>query len=139
MKKKPGQEYYVNRHSCFLLQYHLVLITKFRNPVLTGNVKNRVYEIVRQTAEEYNIEILEFNGEQDHIHILFEAMPQLQLTGFVNVLKTRTARLARRDYPLAYIIDLQAFGCSEYVNISHTPLTIKTLKMEDTGLATHLP
>lgn len=35
MRKKRGTDYYVNRHSCFLLQYHLVLVTKYRHPVLT--------------------------------------------------------------------------------------------------------
>ena len=39
-KKKLGQTYYTNRHSCFLLQYHIVLITKYRRPVLTGAVVN---------------------------------------------------------------------------------------------------
>lgn len=39
MKKKTGYEYYTNRHSCFLLQYHIVLVTKYRHPVLTGDVK----------------------------------------------------------------------------------------------------
>ena len=38
-KKKLGQTYYTNRHSCFLLQYHIVLVTKNRRPVLTGAVK----------------------------------------------------------------------------------------------------
>ena len=34
-EKKKGQAYYTNRHSCFLLQYHMVLVTKYRHPVLT--------------------------------------------------------------------------------------------------------
>ena len=46
-KKKRGQDYYTNRHSCFLLQYHLVLVTKYRKPVLKGEVKELVYQIIR--------------------------------------------------------------------------------------------
>ena len=38
-EKKKGQPYYTNRHSCFLLQYHMVLVTKYRHPVLTGGVR----------------------------------------------------------------------------------------------------
>ena len=41
--KKKGQSYYTNRHSCFLLQYHMVLVTKYRHPVLTGGVRDVVY------------------------------------------------------------------------------------------------
>lgn len=42
MKKKENTDYYVHRHSCFLLQYHIVLVTKYRHPVLTGDVKDTV-------------------------------------------------------------------------------------------------
>ncbi|WP_435072091.1 IS200/IS605 family transposase [Ohessyouella blattaphilus] len=45
----------------------------------------------------YNI--LELNEEADHLHLLFEATPAMAPTEFVNVLKTKTARFARRDYP----------------------------------------
>ena len=50
--KKKGQPYYTNRHSCFLLQYHMVLVTKYRHPVLTGGVKDLVYQTIRDTFEE---------------------------------------------------------------------------------------
>ena len=44
MRKKDNTDYYINRHSCFLLQYHIVFVTKYRHPVLTGKVKDVVYE-----------------------------------------------------------------------------------------------
>ena len=74
-KKKRGQDYYTNRHSCFLLQYHLVLVTKYRKPVLKGEVKELVYQIIRDIFKEKGLVILELNGESDHIHILYEADP----------------------------------------------------------------
>ena len=49
-KKKLGQTYYTNRHSCFLLQYHIVLLTKYRRPVLTGAVKELVYQSRQSTT-----------------------------------------------------------------------------------------
>lgn len=98
MYKKKG-EYYINRHSCFLLQYHMVLVTKFRRPVLTGDVKDLVYGVIQEICEERKCNIISMNGEADHIHLLFEAMPQLCLAEFVNVVKTKTARFARRDCP----------------------------------------
>ena len=98
-QKKPGQSYYTNRHSCFLLQYHLVLVTKFRNPVLDGMVKESVYETIRSIFDEKKLVILSINGEPDHVHILFEAGPDICPLELVNVIKTKTARFARRDYP----------------------------------------
>lgn len=46
MYEKNNSGYYKNRHSCFLLSYHLVLVTKYRKPVLDGEVKDLVYSTI---------------------------------------------------------------------------------------------
>ena len=99
MRKMTDDGYYLNRHSCFLLQYHMVLVTKYRNPILTGSIKQHVYRTIRMTMEEKEIRILEMNGEADHIHILFECGPEISQ----NVLKTRSAGHVRRDLLDEYI------------------------------------
>ena len=96
--RKKGQSYYTNRHSCFLLQYHMVLVTKYRHPVLTGGVKDLVYRTIREIFEERGLVILEMNGEADHIHILYEADPFTSPGELVNVMKTKTSRYARKQY-----------------------------------------
>mgnify|MGYP004500907031 FL=1 len=98
MKKKNGCNYYTNRHSCFLLQYHIVLVTKYRHPVLTGNVKTAVYERINYVAENRGFNILELNSEPDHVHLLIEADPQTPPAELVNVIKTQTSRKARKLY-----------------------------------------
>ena len=97
-KKKSGQKYYTNRHSCFLLQYHIVLVTKYRRPVLTGVIKEFVYQVIQDIFEEKELVILEMNGEADYIHILFEADPFTAPGTLVNVIKTKTSRYARKQY-----------------------------------------
>lgn len=97
-KKKDGTQYYTNRHSCFLLQYHMVLVTKYRNPVLTGPVRDLVYDTIRDIFNERGLNILEMNGAEDHIHILFEADPYTTPGELVNVVKTKTSRFARKKY-----------------------------------------
>lgn len=99
-KKVKDKPYYTNNHSCFLLTAHLVLVTKYRNPVLQGNVKDYVYQLIRETMEAENIVIREMNGETDYVHVLFDYAPDIKLTALVNKIKSRTSRLARRDYPL---------------------------------------
>ena len=98
MKKKNGCNYYTNRHSCFLLQYHIVLVTKYRHPVLTGNVKTAVYERINYVAENRGFNILELNSEPNHVHQLIEADPQTPPAELVNVIKTQTSRKARKLY-----------------------------------------
>ena len=97
MWKQKGS-YYVNRHSCFLLQYHMVLVTKYRHPVLTGEVKSLVYETVKSIFEERGLNLLELNGEEDHIHILYEADAYTAPGELANVIKTKTSRFARKQY-----------------------------------------
>ena len=98
-KKVKGKPYYTNNHSCFLLTAHLVLVTKYRKPVLQGKVRDYVYALIRETMESENIIIREMNGEADHIHILFDYAPDIMLSELINRIKSRTARLVRRDYP----------------------------------------
>ena len=97
-EKKKGQAYYTNRHSCFLLQYHMVLVTKYRHPVLTGGVKEIVYGTIRDIFREKGLVIMEMNGEADHVHVLFEADPFTAPGSLVNIIKTKTSRFARREY-----------------------------------------
>ena len=92
MRKKDNTDYYINRHSCFLLQYHIVFVTKYRHPVLTDKVKDVVYERIHYVADQRGFHILEINGESDHIHILMEADTTTSPAELANVLKTQTAR-----------------------------------------------
>ena len=98
MKKIKNQPYYTNRHSCFLLQYHIVLVTKYRHPILQGDIKKSVYCTIKEYCQEKGYIILELNGEPDHVHILLETGTDMKPQEFINALKTKTARFARRDY-----------------------------------------
>ena len=99
MRKLTKDGYYTNNHSCFLLQYHMILVTKFRKPVLDGPVKEHVYSTIRKTLEEKHVILNEINGEPDHIHMLITCGPELSPLEIANVLKTRTARFVWRDMP----------------------------------------
>lgn len=97
--KMTKSGYYVNRHSCFLLQYHLVLVTKYRKHVIQGVVRDALYEYTRAYFKDRDCVILELNGEEDHIHILFEASPQINLASFINAYKSASSRNMRTNYP----------------------------------------
>lgn len=98
MYEKKSCGYYVNRHSCFLLSYHVVLVTKYRRPVLEGNIRILVYSIIRDVLKERGCILQGMNGEPDHIHIFFDAGPEVQVLDLVRVIKTKTARFARKHY-----------------------------------------
>ena len=91
-------EYKTNRHSCYSLKYHLVVVTKYRHKCINKEVMNRLIEISNNIFDKWNCSILEINGEADHLHILFEAPPQVQLSKLINNFKTVSSRLIRKDF-----------------------------------------
>lgn len=85
-------------HCVYSLSYHLVLVTKYRRKVFTREIINRAEDIFRDTLQKWSCSLIEFNGEQDHVHLLFGTPPNLQLSVLVNNLKTVSSRLLRRDF-----------------------------------------
>ena len=87
---------------CFVHPYSSAsssIVTKYRYPVHAGGVNKAVYERIRYVAESREFNILELNGQTDHVYLLIEANPQKTSPGkFVNVIKTQTSRRARKLY-----------------------------------------
>lgn len=91
--------YHRNRHSCFKLTYHLVVVTKYRHKVIDESIKKRLIEIFTDIIEnKWNCHLIEINTDSDHLHVLFDAPPQVQLSKLVNNLKTVSSRLIRKEF-----------------------------------------
>lgn len=87
-----------NRHSIYNLKYHLVVITKYRHKCINKEILEDLREIFTNLIEGKNGTLIEFNGETDHVHLLFEVPPQVELAKLVNTLKTVSSRLIRKKY-----------------------------------------
>lgn len=96
--KMTADGYYTNRHSCFLLQYHLVLVTKFRKGAIEGVIEEDLVTYAKEFFDKKGLSILEMETMPDHIHILFEAPPQVNLADFVNSFKTCSSRRLRQRF-----------------------------------------
>ena len=88
-----------NNHSVFLMYYHLVLVTKYRRKVIDKTISYRLREIFDYIAVNYNISVIEWNDDRDHIHILFKAQPNSELSKFINAYKSASSRLIKKEYP----------------------------------------
>ena len=88
-----------NAHSVFFLYYHLILVTKYRKKVFDDEVSNRARELFETIAPNYKIKVLEWNHEQDHIHVLFKAQPKTELSKFINAYKSASSRVLKKEYP----------------------------------------
>lgn len=80
------------------LKAHLVLTTKYRKKLLTKEMLSRLHEILETLLEKWECRMIEFNGEEDHIHLLFQYHPSLELSKLVNNLKTVTSRKLRSEF-----------------------------------------
>ena len=88
-----------NAHSVFLLHYHLVLVIKYRRQVFDDGISSRAKEIFEYIAPNYNITLEEWNHDKDHIHILFRAHPNTEISKFINAYKSASSRLLKKEFP----------------------------------------
>ncbi|MCQ3246200.1 IS200/IS605 family transposase [Salmonella enterica subsp. enterica serovar Indiana] len=88
-----------NNHSVFLLHYHLVLVVKYRRNVFDDDMSNYAKDMFVRLSENYNITLVEWNHDVDHVHILFKAHPNTEMTKFINAYKSASSRLIKRDFP----------------------------------------
>ncbi|QXX76678.1 IS200/IS605 family transposase [Methylovirgula sp. HY1] len=85
-------------HCVYALHYHLVIVTKYRNKALTPGMRASFSEQAGERCEAWGGELLECNGEADHVHLLFTLPPTVALSAFVNALKTGTSRRLRKEF-----------------------------------------
>ena len=90
----------------------------------------RLLVIFRETLEKWSCELIEFNGEADHVHLLIRTNPSVQLSKLINNLKTVSSRLIRRDFGeyLSRIYRKPVFWHRSYCLISSGGATIEKLR-----------
>lgn len=112
------------------LKAHLVLTTKYRRKVFTGEMINRLDEILKELLKKWDCEVVDFNGESDHVHLLFRYTPQTELPKFINNVKTVTSRYLRKEYSdrINQFYKKDVLWNGSYFIASCGGVTIETLK-----------
>ena len=88
------------RHCVFLLHVHLVFVTKYRRGVFTKAILDDLKEIFASVCHDFEAELVEFDGEDDHVHLLVTYPPKIAISALVNSLKGVSSRLIRKKrYP----------------------------------------
>lgn len=80
------------RHSVTDLRIHLVCVTKYRRSVFTANGIDLIEKSFKEVADKMDFQVLEFNGEGNHVHALIEYPPKLSVSQIVNALKGVSSR-----------------------------------------------
>lgn len=85
-------------HAVYTLKYHIVWITKYRKPVLRGEVAKRLRELVRQTCATLDVYIESGHVAVDHVHLLLSVPPHLSVSELLQRLKGRSSRKLLEEF-----------------------------------------
>jgi len=91
--------YQRSRNKLLLIQYHLVWCPKRSKPVLVGEVKERLKQIIRQVVDELGVKVLELAINPDHVHLFVSAYPTIPVHKIVRRIKGRSSNILRRELP----------------------------------------
>ena len=94
-----SNEIRVGRHCVFNLHVHLVFVSKYRRHVFTKTSLDRMQQIFATVCHDFEAQLVEFDGEDDHVHLLVNYPPKVSISSLVNSLKGVSSRLLRREFP----------------------------------------
>lgn len=84
------------RTCVFLLHAHLVFVTKYRKEVFTKKVLKELRKIFGSVCNDFGAILVEFDGKDDHVHLLVNYPPKISISSLVNSLKGGSSRLIRK-------------------------------------------
>jgi putative transposase len=88
-----------NAHSVFSLHYHLVMTVKYRHKVFDDAMSKRAREIFERIGDSHGITVLEWNHDEDHVHVLFKGQPKTEMSKFINAYKSASSRHIKKEFP----------------------------------------
>lgn len=117
-----------NSNAVYLLNYHLILVVKYRKKVFTNNeIVERTKELMRKISTENDVEVINQECGDDHIHLMISTKPTTQLTKYVNLLKGHSARALRKEYDFNDVLYGDSFWSDSYYLATCGNVSLDTL------------
>lgn len=85
-------------HAVYLLRLHIVFVTKYRRKVFTPAMLSYTREVFANILSDWRCSLIEFGGEEDHVHLLVDIHPSLNISTLINNLKSASSRRIRNEY-----------------------------------------
>ena len=86
------------RGCVYSLEYHIVWCVKYRYKVIDEEIKSSLETILRKIAQDNKFEILEYNTDLDHVHLLISLSPQHNIPNLMKAMKGVSARMLMKQY-----------------------------------------
>ena len=117
-----------NSNAVYLLNYHLILITKYRKQVFTNNtIVERTKEIMMKISKKNNVEIINQECGLDHIHLMVSTKPTTNLTKYINLLKGHSSRALRKEFDLTDELYGDSFWSDSYYIATAGNVSVDTI------------
>ncbi|MEH1796708.1 MAG: IS200/IS605 family transposase [Nostoc sp.] len=112
------------------LKVHLVLVTKYRRKAFTSVMLSRLNTVMQELLEKWDCKLVEFSGEDDRVHLLFQYHPDVELSKLVNNLKSVSSRKLRQEFTehLESFYWKDVFWSGSYFVASCGGVTVSTLR-----------
>ena len=94
----PDSDYRRGRHVVSALHAHLVVFVKYRRGVPDAGMHHRCQDTMRKVCDDFGADLREFNGQDDHVHLLVKYPPTVAVSALVNSLKGGPARTLRSQF-----------------------------------------
>jgi putative transposase len=78
----------------------VVFCPKYRRKVLENGIAERLAQIIREVCAEHEAEVLSLDVMNDHVQLLVECDPQFGIHRLVRLIKGRSSRLLRHEFPV---------------------------------------
>ena len=92
------EHYRRSSHTVYDLKYHLVWITKYRKPILCGDIAIRLRELIREICKSMEVEIMKGHVSRDHVHIFVSVPPYISVSTLLQRVKGKTSRKLMSEY-----------------------------------------
>ena len=92
-------DYRAGRHCVFNLHVHLVFVTKYRKNIFSKAILSSMKELFEKVCKDFETELVEMDGERDHVHLLLSYPPKIAVAKLVNSLKGVSSRRLKQIHP----------------------------------------
>ena len=91
-------KFQAHSHSIFNLKIHLIVVVAYRRKVISSLIMQTLRETITEVCESFSVNVLEFSGEMDHVHLLLEIVPTIRISDLVRTIKSVTSRRVREKH-----------------------------------------
>ena len=118
-----------NQHSVYLLYYHLIMVVKYRRKVIDDAISEQAKDLFVKIGQDYGLVLEEWNHDIDHVHVMFRAKPQTELSKFINAYKSASSRLIKKEHPeIREKLWKEAFWSQSYCLLTTGGATIDVIR-----------